>query len=159
MATIGTKWGRFLEASRAAAAPAERREVRTRVRPFANEDIYFYVKHIDNSAVVRQADPDGQRASWKMIVTAAMAAGVMVAVLMPEGYSLLAGYRVKQLKKENARLVLEQGALRIEEAALLTPERMLELAKQQHFVDPPAERIVYLNDQTDVEFASALPGR
>ena len=29
----------------------------SRLRPFANEDIYFYVKRIDNSRVVREADP------------------------------------------------------------------------------------------------------
>jgi hypothetical protein len=159
MATIGSKFGRFLGRGREAAEPPPIRDAATRVRPFPNEDIYFFCKQIDNSSVVRQADPARERAHWKLIGAAALAAGLMILVLMPEGYGLLAGYRLKQLKQENARLLVERDALRIQEAALLTPERMLQLAKEQQFVDPPAERVVYLEQTSDIELADAGPKR
>jgi hypothetical protein len=160
MATIGSRFGRFLgqdKESPAGAVPA--RDAATRLRPFPNEDIYFFVKHIDNSSVVRQADPERDRANWRMIGAAALAAALVVAVLMPEGYGLLAGYRLRRLEAEHKRLLQAREVLWMEESSVLTPQRMLELAKQQQFVDPPAERVVYLDNASDVEFAAAQPKR
>jgi len=133
----------------------------TRVRPFANEDIYFFVKHIDNSSVIRAVDPAAERASWKMIGTAAMAAMLLIFVLMPKGYAVLAGYTIQSLRQENQKLLGEQAALDVEEARLMSPERMASLAKQQQFVDPGAEHIVYLDEAADgeVRAASAAPNK
>jgi hypothetical protein len=127
----------------------------TRVRPFANEDIYFFVKHIDNTAVIRAVDPAAERASWKMIGTAAAAAVFLIAVLVPKAYGVLDGYKIQALRQEQSRLLGERSALELEEASLMSPERMAALAKQQQFVDPTASSIVYLpGGQTDAEFAA-----
>ncbi len=117
----------------------------TRVRNFANEDIYFYVKRIDNSGVVREADPKARGTCWKLIGSVVTAAILLIGVLLPGAYSLLAGYQIQSLKQEAARLQAEQSSLELQEAALVSPARMEELAKEQQFIDPPAQKVVYLD--------------
>jgi hypothetical protein len=117
----------------------------TRVRSFANEDIYFFVKRIDNSGVVREADPQARQTAWKLIGSVVTAAILLIGVLLPGAYSLLAGYQVQALKQEAVRLATEQASLELEEAGLVSPARMEELAKQQQFIDPPAQKVVYLD--------------
>ena len=157
MATLANIFGKFgpqvVETVEAFTGPAP--DSSTRVRAFATEDIYFFVKHIDNSEVIRAVDPANERASWKMIGTAAVAATFLIAVLVPKAYSVLDGYKIQTLRQEQARLLGERAALELEEASLMSPERMSNLAKQQQFVDPAASSIVYLpGGQTDTEFAA-----
>jgi hypothetical protein len=156
MATLATIFARFSgsEIPMVDAATASGRDGGTRIRPFANEDIYFYAKHIDNSSVIRAVDPASERASWKMIGTAAMAAIFLIMVLVPKGYGVLDGYKMQTLREEQHKLVGERDALDLEEASLMSPERMAVLAKQQQFVDPTSDRIVYLDGVRDAEMAA-----
>jgi hypothetical protein len=157
MATLANIFGKFgpqsIEAVETVSGPAL--DGGTRIRPFANEDIYFFVKHIDNTAVIRAVDPAADRASWKMCGVAAAAAVFLIAVLVPKAYSVLDGYKIQALRQEQSRLLGERAALDIEEAGLMSPERMAALAKQQQFIDPAASSIVYLpGGQKDAEFAA-----
>jgi cell division protein FtsL len=115
------------------------------VRCFANEDIYFHIKRIDNSRVVRQADPKTGGVCWKMIGSVAAAAVLLIGVLLPSAYGLLAGYQIQALKEEAKRLANEQASLELEEAKLLSPERMEELAREQQFIDPEPQKVIYLD--------------
>jgi hypothetical protein len=134
----------FRKAPRAAdRGPAAPRAVP--VRAFANEDIYFYVKRIDNSRVVRQADPKAGRICWKTIGSVAAAALLLIGVLLPSAYGLLAGYKIQALKAESRRLANEQASLELQEAKLLSPARMEELAREQQFTDPEPQKVVYLD--------------
>ncbi|MEO8100474.1 MAG: hypothetical protein ABI811_22435 [Acidobacteriota bacterium] len=168
MATLTNVFGKFFPrtvATAEATSPAfarrdqryEQVDTSTRVRVFANEDIYFYVKHIDNTAVLRQADPASDRASWKMIGMAAAAAVVLICILMPKGMGVLAGYEIQSLRHENQKLVSEQNTLELQEAQLMSPERMAQLAKMQQFIDPAPDRVVYLDAPGDTEFAAISP--
>lgn len=127
-------------------------ETSTRVRAFANEDIYFFVKRHDNSGVVREADPKARGVCWKLIGSAGAAVILLIAVLLPSAYSLLAGYQIQSLKQEQARLVDEQASLDLQETQLLSPARMEQLAKEQQFIDPPSEKVVYLNKRGALAF-------
>jgi hypothetical protein len=120
-------------------------DVSTRVRSFANEDIYFFIKKIDNGDVVREADPDARGTCWKLIGSVVAAVVLLVGVLLPGAYSLLAGYQIQALHQEGQRLTTEQASLELEEAQLVSPARMEELAKEQQFIDPPAQKVVYLD--------------
>jgi cell division protein FtsL len=115
------------------------------IRCFANDDIYFHVKRIDNSRVVRQVDPQTRGVCWKMIGSVAAAAVLLIGVLLPSAYGLLAGYQIQTLKAESRRLANEQASLELEEAKLLSPERMEQLAREQQFTDPEPQRVVYLD--------------
>lgn len=116
------------------------------LRAFANEDIYFHIKPIDNSRVVRQADPAAERAAWSMISSAGVAAALLVAALLPAGYSILAGYQLEKLRHEKESLAAESVSLKVEASKIMTPERMEKLAQEQQFADPT---IVYLEPAED----------
>ncbi len=153
MATLATVLGKFFEngVDRAEAVPAT--GANAAVRPFANEDIYFYVKRIDNSRVVRAADPQARQDCWKLIGSVVAAAALLIGVLLPSAYSLVAGREIQALRQEAVRLENERASLELDEAKLLSPARMEELARIQQFVDPAPQKVVYLDGQPDVQVA------
>jgi cell division protein FtsL len=126
-------------------APRNSSDASTRVRTFANEDIYFYVKRIDNSDVVREADPQARGTCWKLIGSVVAAVVLLIGVLLPSAYSLLAGYKIQALQQEQQRLATQQASLELEEATLVSPARMEQLARDQQFIDPPSQKVVYLD--------------
>jgi hypothetical protein len=145
VATLATMYNRFFLAK-------ERTEnVRgpgggAALRSFANEDIYFFVKRIDNTKVVREADPQARGTCWKLIGSVVSAVVLLVFVLLPSAYGLLAGYQIQTLRQDSERLATEQASLELSEAKLLSPARMEELARLQQFIDPPAQKVVYLEN-------------
>ena len=146
MATLADSWSRLFGMAKAADAPRAF-SASTRVRAFANEDILFYVKRIDNTRVVREADPAARGRCWKVIGSAVGAAVLLIGVLLPSAYSLLSGYQIQTLKQESQRLVTEQASLELQEAQLVSPARMEQLAREQQFVDPAPQKVVYLEGQ------------
>jgi hypothetical protein len=120
------------------------------LRPFANEDIFFYVKRIDNSRVVRAADPQARQDCWKLIGSVVAAAVLLIAVLLPGAYGLLAGYQIQTLRQDAHRLANQRASLELQEAELLSPARMEELARMQQFTDPAPQKVVYLDGQPQV---------
>ena len=167
MATLATVCGRLFTtgAERSAAAPrnaaprnsAPGMQPAIPVRAFPNEDIYFFVKRIDNRRLVRQADPQARGECWKMIGSAGVAALLLIGVLLPSAYGLLAGYQIQSLKEEGKRLATEQASLELQEAKLLSPARMEELARMQQFTDPEPQKVVYLDSKNRP--AVAMNGR
>jgi len=149
MATLDSVWGRMfarvepiagdsVQVQRRAAAP---------LRAFANEDVLFYVKRIDNSGVVRLADPGARVRALKMAGSVFGAAVLLIFVLLPSAYGLMAGYRIQSLRQESDRLQAARASLELRESQLLSPERMEQLAREQQFVDPAPQKVVYLEDK------------
>jgi hypothetical protein len=148
MATLATVCSRIFTKETVRSAAGMHRAARAvPVRAFANEDIYFFVKRIDNSRVVRQADPRAGGVCWKMIGSVGAAALLLIGVLLPSAYGLLAGYQIQSLRVEAQRLSGEQASLELQEAKLVSPARMEELARQQQFIDPEPEKVVYLDSK------------
>jgi hypothetical protein len=71
---------------------------------------------------------------------------LLIFVLLPSAYGLLAGYQIQTLRQDSERLATEQSSLELAEARLLSPARMEELARMQQFIDPPAQKVVYLEN-------------
>jgi hypothetical protein len=154
MATLATVLDRIFEnGMNQGASAAQTAGGNAEVRPFANEDIFFHIKRIDNSRVVRAADPQARQVCWKMIGSVVVAAVLLVAVLLPGAYSLLAGFQIQALRQDAQRLANERASLELQEAQLLSPARMEELARIQQFVDPPPQKVVYLDGQSDAQVA------
>ncbi|MGH9614612.1 MAG: hypothetical protein ACRD4P_16210 [Bryobacteraceae bacterium] len=145
MATLDQVWGRlFVRDAIQGQTKAPGPRTSTRVRGFANEDILFYVKRIDNSRVVREADPAARGRALKLAGSVFCAAVLLIGVLLPSAYGLLAGYQIQSLRQEGDRLSSEQASLELQESQLLSPARMEQLAREQQFVDPAPQKVVYL---------------
>ena len=153
MATLATILDRFMTAkSLDQAAPRTRvleHEDAFEVPAFPNEDVYFYIKRINNSQVLREADPAARRACWKLIGSSLVIAALVIGLLLPALYGLVAGYRLEALRQERDRLILDRTTLEYQESKLLDPARLEELAKMQQFVDPAATKVVFLDGKSD----------
>jgi hypothetical protein len=115
------------------------------VPAFPNEDVYLYVKHIDNSRILREADPAARQICWRLIGSSIAFAVVVIALLLPSLNRLMAGYKMEALRQERQRLELDRASLELQETKLLSPARLEELARMQRFVDPAPEAVVYLD--------------
>lgn len=146
MATLATRLDRFT--SRYAGDARSRflgHEDPFEVPAFPNEDVYLYVKHIDNSRVLREADPAARQVCWRLIGSSFAFAALVIALLLPTLNRLMAGYKMEALRQERQRLQLERASLELAESKLLSPARLEQLARMQRFVDPAPEAVVYLD--------------
>lgn len=157
MATLATIFDRF-------AAPKDLEQLAPRSRvleevdpfevpPFPNEDVYLYVKRIDNSQVLRESDPAARKVCWRLIGSSFAIAVVVIGLLLPTLYGLIAGYRMEALRQERQRLELDRSSLELSEAKLLSPARLEELAKIQQFIDPAPQKVVYLDNKSEQKLA------
>lgn len=147
MATLATRLDRF--AASYGTGDARPRfpgnEDRFAVPTFPNEDVYLYIKHIDNSRVLREADPAARKVCWRVIGSSFAFVVVVIALLLPSLNRLMAGYKLEALRQERQRLELDRASLELAETKLLSPARLEQLARMQRFVDPAPEAVVYLD--------------
>lgn len=153
MATLAAlvDWITQVNGAREAAETALRGEAddEFQVRALPNEEIYFRIRPIDNSRVMAQADPSAAGACWKSIGASLLAVVLLVGVLLPAAYNLLAGYQVSTLQMEKQQLLEKRAVLEQQEAELLSPARLAELARIQQFVDPAPENMAPLPPVAD----------
>lgn len=123
------------------------------VPPFPNEDVYLYVKRLDNTRVLRESDPAARKVCWRLIGSSFAVAVVVIGLLLPTLYGLIAGYRMEALRQERERLDLDRASLELSEAKLLSPARLEELARIQQFVDPAPQKVVYLENRSEQKLA------
>lgn len=134
-------------AARPASAGAKRDPFQLRTLP--HEDVYLYCKKIDNSRLVREADPESRGKCWSAIGVACLALALLTGVLVPGAASTLAGYRIEVLRDEAHRLANEQRALELKQAELLSPQRLEKLAEKQNLVTPLSSQVVHLDSRSD----------
>lgn len=130
-----------------------------RLRPFPGEDVYLYSKRIDNSRVVRQADPLARRRCARTIATSFMAAVVLMLLLLPHGLTIIAGYQMHALERQLTSLKGERATLQYQESRLLSPARLNELANALRLVDPEPGRVIYANPAADKSAALIAPSK
>ena len=116
-----------------------------RLRSLPQDDVFFYCKKIDNSRLVREADPKSGGACWSAIGAAGLLLILLTGVLVPSVAGTLAGYKVESLKAEEQRLLDERRTLALREAELLSPERLEKLAERQNLVTPKSGQVVRLD--------------
>lgn len=115
-----------------------------RLRPLANEDVYFFVKRIDNSGVIRAVDPAARRACSRSAVTGFVAAMLVIAGLVPAAYNTMAGFTLEHLQRQQQTLKQKEAVLNLREAELLSPARLEKLAASLQMVDPQPQQVQQL---------------
>jgi len=116
------------------------------LRALPQEDVFFYCKKIDNSRLVREPDPKAGGTCWSVIGAACLAALLLTAVGTVKVSTTMSGYKLEDLRAEERRLQDEQRALDLQEAELLSPERLEKLAKEQNLVTPSAGKVFRLDN-------------
>lgn len=128
-----------------------------RLRPIANEDVYLFVKRIDNSGVVRATDPIARRARSRSVATGFIAAMLVIAGLVPAAYNTMAGFALQDLRQEQQTLKQQQATLDLQEAELLNPVRLEQLAKTLKLVEPTPQAIQYIDAKPKTEARNLMP--
>jgi hypothetical protein len=148
MATLATFFKRSdAIAGRAAKTSAIRAESDPfRLRALPNDDVYFYFKRIDNSRVIRQTDPGTRGDCWSAVGTAGVLLMIGASIIAPHVASVLEGYKLEALKQERQSLVDQKRELIVQEAGLLSPARLSELAKARNLTSPAADQIIHLDN-------------
>jgi cell division protein FtsL len=102
----------------------------------------FFVKRLDNSRIVKAADP--VRVKEMRLFASAMA--VLFALIMVYGWQHLSsieyGYRIESEKQQMQQLEEQNRQLRLSEAQLGDPERIDVMARQLGLTTPRPEQIV-----------------
>jgi hypothetical protein len=151
MATLAPRLDRFTAATRFEQEMPRLRileeEDRYAIPRFPNDDVYLYIKHINNSRVARETEPGARQMCWRVIGSGFAVAIVVIGLLLPALYGLMAGYRLEALRQDRQRLELDRASLELQETKLLSPARLEELARRQRFIDPALDHVVYLDEK------------
>ena len=127
------------------------------LRPLPAEDVYFFCKKVDNSRLVREADPLARRRCWRAATMSFAAALFIMILMLPDALGMIAGYQIQSLERQHESLAQARARLELEEAALLSPERLQQMARDLRLVDPDSAHVVYLNPGTDGTLALNAP--
>ena len=138
-------------------AAARPRTETCRLRPLANEDVYLYVKRIDNTAVVRAADPAGRRASFRAVTAGFAVAMLVIAGLFPAAYNTMEGYHIQQLRQQQTELKQQRATLTFQAAKMLSPESLNRMATRLKMVDPTPQQVQFLDGNMSREARNHLP--
>ena|SRR5438876_231006 len=115
------------------------------LRSLPHEDILLFCKKIDNSRLVREADPKAKGACWSAIGAACVLLMVLTSAFAPTVAATLAGYHLEALRGEERRLIDERRTLDLQEAELLSPARLDKLARQNNLVTPGTGQVIHLD--------------
>jgi hypothetical protein len=160
MASLATFVNRFVGVRELADAPPAvwARTEAPRLRPLANEDVYLWVKKIDNTGVIRAVDLAARSARSQSMATGFIAALLVIAGLIPTAYNTTAGFTLQHLKVEQVQLAQRKAKLDAEQAALVSPYRLSKLAKSLKMSEPEPQQVETLDGTTsNAEARNSLP--
>ena len=124
-----------------------------RLRPLPNEHIHIFYKNIDNGHVRREVDKRSQSLGWKSIGGGGLAALLAIALLVPLSLTIQASYQLNALKVERQSYQHELAELELEQASILSLDKLEKLARLQKFIDPEPGKVIYLNPPSDAAYA------
>ncbi len=132
----------FAAGREAAAADARREYCGARLRALPREEIFLYVKTIDNSRVRALPQRSDVMAGVLTAAVACLAALCLIAVIFPPTTTLALSHQIEALKHERAALLNELRELRSVEAGLRSAESLEQYAGER-FIAPPPKALVY----------------
>ena len=119
-----------------------------RLRPIPNEDVYMFVKRIDNSTVERAVDHSARRARSHSVLAGFAAAVLVIAGLVPVAYNTLAGFTLQKLRQDQAQLEQQRTELEAKEANLVSYDRLNKVAATLNLVDPAPQQVEFLEGKS-----------
>jgi len=148
----------WFAAGREAVAAQGRRELQeARLRALPREEIFLYVKPIDNTRVRCVEARQEWVSSAAAVLFALMSALGVIAALAPSSVIWLCSHRIEELKQQRDDLLNRQRIVISREAELKSPPKLDEYSVGNHFVPPPPDAVVFVPPAGAV--ASSLPGR
>lgn len=146
MATLAAIWKR--SNSMAAVSDSGIRESDPYVlRGLPNDGVFFYSKKIDNSRLIRQADPGASDECWSAVGAGALLLMLGVSIVAPHVALVRAGYQLEKAKADRQTLLDQRRDLEVREAVLLSPSRLNNIAKERNLTSPMSSQVFHLDGQ------------
>ncbi|HWR37256.1 MAG TPA: cell division protein FtsL [Clostridia bacterium] len=119
-------------------------------KPVLGTPEIFFTKPIDNSRLVKVADPRRRR-DMTLFTVALSILFVLVMVYLWQHFSAIEyGYKIEALKQQRDAIVETNRALRLEEASLKNPERIDALARNMGLQLPLAGQVQQMDAEMEV---------
>src|SRR4051812_38225363 len=125
------------------------------LRALPHEHLFLFNKKIDNTRLVREADPKSRGACWSAIGAACVLAVLLTSAFAPSVATTIAGYKLEALRIEERRLLEEHRGLDLQEAELLSPARLDQLARENNLVAPSSGQVFHLEGKPQGAVAMA----
>ncbi len=104
---------------------------------------FYFVKHIDNSRLVREIDVERRRECFSLLGLGVLVFLFVLLFACQHFQCVRYGYQVEQLKAEYATLEEQNHQLRLEQAALADPKRIDTLARTRlGMVSPSPQQVI-----------------
>ena len=117
------------------------------LRGLPNDGVFFYSKKIDNSRLIRQADPGASDECWSAVGAGALLLMLGVSIVAPHVALVRAGYQLEAAKAERQTLLDQRRELEVREAGLLSPGRLNNIAKERNLTSPMSSQVFHLDGQ------------
>ena len=108
---------------------------------------FYFQKTIDNSRLVKVADPARRREIRTLTASVAVLFLLMTVYAWQHFRAVEYGYKIEAQKSERDRLVELNRTLKLEEAGLLDPGRIDALARQMGMEAPQPGQVVRLDNE------------
>ena len=113
----------------------------------ANFPEFYYVKHIDNSRLVREVDVERRRECFSLLGLGVLVFLFVLLFAWQHFQCVRNGYQIEQLKAESASLEAQNHQLRLEQAALADPARIDTLARTRFgMVSPSPQQVIQMGE-------------
>jgi cell division protein FtsL len=110
---------------------------------------FYFPKHLDNSRLVKAADPVRVRQMRVFSVAVALLFSLVMVYGLQHFYAIEGGYQVESEKQMRDQLREENRQLRLAEAQLSQPGRIDMMARQLGLADPQPGQVVHPNARLD----------
>jgi cell division protein FtsL len=108
---------------------------------------FYFIKHIDNSRLVREVDVERRRECYSLLGLGVLVFLFVLLFAWQHFQCVRDGYQVEQLKSERAALEEWNHQLRVEQASLADPQRIDTLARTQlGMVSPRPQQVIRVGE-------------
>jgi cell division protein FtsL len=110
---------------------------------------FYFPKHLDNSRLVKAADPVRVREMRVFSVAVALLFSLVMIYGLQHFYAIEGGYQVESEKQIRDQLREENRQLRLSEAQLSQPGRIDMMARQLGLSDPQPGQVIHADARPD----------
>ncbi len=119
---------------------------------------FYFVKHIDNSRLVREVDVERRRECFSLLGLGIVVFLFVLLFAWQHFQCVRYGYQIEQFKHERTALEEWNHQLRLEQASLADPERIDTLARTQlGMVSPSPQQVIHVGEPEPAAASSESP--
>ncbi|MDX2267283.1 MAG: hypothetical protein NW208_04205 [Bryobacter sp.] len=126
---------------------------------FPKEELYFEAKFIDNSQVVRAANPGSVRTCWSAVLSVVSVTVVCAGLMLPSAFRVITGQKIQAERGKGSALRTEIAELQARIAQHSGRKHLEEFAAAQKMVDPHPTQVQHITPKGSYARVSLPSGK